>query len=235
MILWSWMIFFNHITNFHKGCPMWLFKVLLPSLVFVICTSPVSWNSLILPATAAVKTCFSCKKKRRKKRNQNLGSSIRASRPFYFLQFQALTFRRFSCPNTFLFDLPSCLFIAEDTVSFQNHFLKNYGRMPRSSRLLNCFWILCGRFQAINIFGKALLTVSMLAMLWFQFLRHLVEWIFHSIWSVGRFYRSPFADYLEAFPVYSQVFGSQRSIQMIYQLNLGSEPHTSGLSSVLLK
>ena len=54
--------FFNHITNFRDGCPVWLFKVLLPSLVFVICTSPVSWDSLILPATAAVKTCFSCKK-----------------------------------------------------------------------------------------------------------------------------------------------------------------------------
>ena len=54
--------FFNHITNFHKGCPMWLFKVLLPSLVFFICTPPVSWVSLILPATAAVKTCFTCKK-----------------------------------------------------------------------------------------------------------------------------------------------------------------------------
>ena len=96
--------------------------------------------------------------------NQNLGSSVRASRPFYFLQFQALTFKHcssFSCPNTFLFDLPSSFFITEDTVRFQNHFLKNYGRMPRSSRLLNCFWMLCGRFQAINIFGKALLTVSM--------------------------------------------------------------------------
>ncbi len=135
-------------------------------------------------------------------KNQNLGSSLRASRPFYFLQFQALTFKHcssFSCPNTFLFDLPSSLFITEDTVRFQNHFLKNYGRMPRSSRLLNCFWILCGRFQAINIFGKALLTVSMLAMLWFQFLRHLVEWIFHSIWWVGRFYRSPFANILKLF------------------------------------
>ena len=132
-------------------------------------------------------------------KNQNLGSSVRASRPFYFLQFQALTFKHFSCPNTFLFDLPSSLFITEDTVRFQNHFLKNYGRMPRSSRLLNRFWTLCGRFQAINIFGKALLTVSMLAMLWFQFLRHLVEWIFHSIWWVGRFYRSPFANILKLF------------------------------------
>ena len=135
-------------------------------------------------------------------KNQNLGSSVRASRPFYFLQFQALTFKHcssFSCPNTFLFDLPSSLFITEDTVRFQNHFLKTYGRMPRSSRLLNCFWILCGRFQAINIFGKALLTVSMLAMFWFQFLRHWVEWIFHSIWWVGRFYRSPFANILKLF------------------------------------
>ena len=62
MILWPWMIFlFNHITKFRDGCPMWLFKVLLPSLVFYICTPPVSWVSLILPATAAVKTCFTCK------------------------------------------------------------------------------------------------------------------------------------------------------------------------------
>ena len=48
--------------------------------------------------------------------NQNLGSSVRASRPFYFLQFQALTFKHcssFSCPNTFLFDLPSSLFITK--------------------------------------------------------------------------------------------------------------------------
>ena len=39
-------------------------------------------------------------------RKQNRRSSVRASRPFYFLQFQALTFRHcssFSCPNTFPF------------------------------------------------------------------------------------------------------------------------------------
>ena len=59
--------FFNHIKNFHKGCPMWLFKVLLPSLVFFICTPPVSWASLILPATTAVKTCFTCKNKTKQK------------------------------------------------------------------------------------------------------------------------------------------------------------------------
>ena len=71
--------------------------------------------------------------------------------------------------------------------------------MPRSSRLLNCFWILCGKFQAINIFGKALLTASMLAMLWIQILGHLVEWIFHSIWWVVRFHRSPIANILKLF------------------------------------
>ena len=71
--------------------------------------------------------------------------------------------------------------------------------MPRSSRLLNCFWILCGRLQAIKIFGKMLITVLMLAMLWFQFLRHLVEWILHLIWWVGMFYRSPFANILKLF------------------------------------
>ena len=127
---------------------------------------------------------------------------MRASRPFYFLQFQALTFKHcssFSCPNTFLFDLPSSLFITEDTVRFQNHFIKNYGIMTWNSRLLNCFWILCGIVQAINIFGKALVTVSMVTMFWFQFLRHLVKWIFHSIWWIGRFHRSPFADILKLF------------------------------------
>ena len=36
-------------------------------------------------------------------------------------------------------------------------------------------------------------------MLWFQFLRHLVSWIFLSIWWVGRFHRSPFADILKLF------------------------------------
>ena len=71
--------------------------------------------------------------------------------------------------------------------------------MPRSSRLLNCFWILCGRFQVINIYGKAPITVSMLAMLWFQFLRHLVEWTFHSIWWVVKFHMSPSADILKLF------------------------------------
>ena len=71
--------------------------------------------------------------------------------------------------------------------------------MPRSSRLLNCFWILCGRLQAIKIFGKAQITVSMLTMFWFQFLRHLVSWIFHSIWWVGWFHRKPFADILKLF------------------------------------
>ena len=109
---------------------------------------------------------------------------------------------------------------------FQNHFLKNYGRIPRSSRLLNWFLILCGRFQAINIFGKALLTVSMLAMLWFQFLRRLVEWIFHSIWWVGRFYRSPFANILKFFQSILRSLATRKKIQMIYKLNLGSESHT---------
>ena len=71
--------------------------------------------------------------------------------------------------------------------------------MPRSSRLLNCFWILCGRLQAIKIFGKVPTTTSILGMFWFQFLRHLVSLIFHSIWWVGRFHRSPFADILKLF------------------------------------
>ena len=53
--------FSNYIINFRKHCPMWLVKVLLPSLVFFICTPSVSWASLVLPATAAVKTCFTCK------------------------------------------------------------------------------------------------------------------------------------------------------------------------------
>ena len=95
--------------------------------------------------------------------------------------------------------LLSSLFITEDTVRLDNHFLRSCGRTPRSSRLLDCFWILCGRFQAINIFGKPLLTVSMVTIFWFQFLRHFVEWILHSIWWVGRFYRSPCADILKLF------------------------------------
>ena len=83
----------------------------------------------------------------------------------------------FGCPNTFLFCLLLIFFITEDTVRFQNHCLKSCGRTPRSCRLLNCFWILRGRFQAIKIFGKAPITVSMIAMLCIQFLRHLVAWI----------------------------------------------------------
>ena len=63
----------------------------------------------------------------------------------------------------------------------------------------NCFWILCARLQAIKNVDKAPLTVSMLAMFWFQFLMHLVSWMFHSIWWVGRFHRSPFADILKLF------------------------------------
>ena len=121
--------FFNHITNFRDGCSMWFFKVLLPSLVFVICTSPVSWDSLI----TACDSC--CENLLLMQINPNLGSSVRASRPFYFLQFQALTFkhcRNFSCPNNILLVLPSYLFITEDTVRFQNHFLKNYGKMSET-------------------------------------------------------------------------------------------------------
>ena len=110
--------FFNHITNFRDGCPMWLFKILLPSLVFVICTSPVSWDSLI----TACDSC--CENLLLMQINPNLGSSVRASRPFYFLHIQALTFKHcssFSCPNTFLFDLPSSLFITKDTAVSYTH------------------------------------------------------------------------------------------------------------------
>ena len=113
--------------------------------------------------------------------NQNFGSPGRTSRPFYFPQSQALssildvrTLQWLKLSNTFLFDLPSSLFITEDSVRFQNHFLKSCGRMPRSSRLLNCFLTICGRFQAIEMFGKAPITVSMITMFWFRCLRHLV-------------------------------------------------------------
>ena len=150
----------------------------------------------------------------KKKKNQNLGSCVRTYRPLYFLQFQALTFKHcssFSCPNTFFFDLPSSLFITEDTVRF-----RNYWRMHKSSMLLNCFWILCGRFQAIKIFGKAPITVSMVTMFGFQFLNHLVEWIFHSIWWVGRFHRSPFTDILKLFQSILRSLATSKSIQMIY-------------------
>ena len=113
------------------------------------------------------------------------------------IDIQTLHRSSFSCPNTFLFDLLSSLFITEDTVRFENHFLRSCGRTPRCSRLFNCFRILCGRFQAIDIFGEALVTVPMITMFWFQFLRHLVAWFFHSIWWVGRFHKSPFTDILK--------------------------------------
>ena len=93
--------------------------------------------------------------------------------------------------------------------------------MPRSSRLLNCFWILYGRFQAINIFGKAPITVSILAMLWFQFLSHLVEWIFHSIWWVGRFYRSPFANIWKLFQSIPRSLATRKVYQWSTSWTLG--------------
>ena len=154
--------------------------------------------SLTQPVTTIVKTCFTCKQ-------------IKTSDlpweplvPFIFCSFRhcfpALSSKHytgFSCQNTILFDLLSSLFITEDTVRFENHFLRSCGRTPRCSRLFNCFRILCGRFQAIDIFGEALVTVPMITMFWFQFLRHLVAWIFHSIWWVGRFHKSPFTDILK--------------------------------------
>ena len=104
---------------------------------------------------------------------------------------------------------------------FKITFSKNYGRMPRSSRLLNCFWIHCGSFQAIKIFSKALATVSMITMFWFQFLRHMVELIFHSIWWVGRFHRSPFADILKRFQSILRSFATRKVYKWFTSWTLG--------------
>ena len=136
--------------------------------------------------------------------NQNLGSSVGPSRPFYFLQsfkhcLLAFTFKHcggFSCPNTFLFYRLLSLFTTEDRVWFKKSLSQ---KLWKSSWLLNCFWMPCGKFQAIKIFGKAPIIVSMITMFWFQFLGHSIEWIFHFIWLVGRFHRCPFADILKLF------------------------------------
>ena len=181
MTLWPWMNFFfqsHHIFSWR------LSYVTLLGHLALSCFRHLHFTSELGFSDTACDSC--CENLFLMQKNQNLGSSVRASRPFYFLQFQALTFKHcssFSCPNTFLilFDLLSSLLITEDTVRFQNHFLKSCGRTHRSSRSLNCFWIICGRFQAIKIFGKALVTVSMITMFWFQFLWYLVQWIFHSI------------------------------------------------------
>ena len=150
MTLWPWMNFF--FQSHHKFSWRLSYVTLLGHLA-LSCFRHLHFTSELGFSDTACDSC--CENLLHMQNNQNLGSSVRASRPFYFLQFQALTFKHcssFSCRNTFLFDLLSSLFITEDTVRFQNHFLKNYGRMPRSSRLLNCFLILCGRFQAINFF-----------------------------------------------------------------------------------
>ena len=76
MILWPWMNFFNHITNFRKGCPMWLFKVLLRSLVFFVCTPPVSWASLILPAKLLWKLASHAKKSKLWKLRKSFSSLL---------------------------------------------------------------------------------------------------------------------------------------------------------------
>ena len=217
-VTWFWVLDPKQIRTFHTSQKVswffvlgWFFSITSQTFVkAVLCDSsrsscPHLFSSFALNHWVGLlwyclRSC--CENLLHMQNNQNFGSSVRASRPFYFLHFQALTYKHcssFGCPNSFLFDLPWFLFITEDTVRFQNHFLKNYGKMPRSSRLLNFLWIFCERFQVIDIFGRVLLSASMITMFWFQFLRHLVEWIFNSIWWVGRFYRSPFADILKHF------------------------------------
>ena len=180
------IFFFNHITNFRDGCPMWLFKVLLPSLVLVICTSPVSWDSLILPATAAVKTCFTCKKIKTSDPPQELFV------PFIFCSFKhrrsnTVVVSVVQTPFSLIFLRPSLL------PKIQRGFKITFSKTVEECQVLSC-WIVSESsvedFRRSVFWGKALLTVSMVPMFWFQFLRHLVEWIFHSIWWVGRFYRS---------------------------------------------
>ena len=117
MILWPWMIFFQ---SHHKLS----WRLSYVTLQGPSC--PLLFSSFELRfSDTACDSC--CEKLLHMQNNQNLGFSVRASRPFYFLQFQALTFKHcssFSCPNTFLFDLPSSLFITEDTVRFKIIFSK---------------------------------------------------------------------------------------------------------------
>ena len=148
--------------------------------------------------------------------NQNLGSSVRTSRLFYFLQFQALS-SSLDIQTLQLLQLSKYL-------SLWSFFAPLYYRgieitfskaVEECPEVLGC-WIVSESsvedFRRSIFFCKALLTVAMLAMFWFQILRHLVEWIFHSIWWVGRFHRSPFANILKLFSAYSKVFGNQKSI-----------------------
>ena len=72
-------------------------------------------------------------------------------------------------------------------------FFRSCGRTPTRYRFLNCFRIVCGRFQVIGIFCE----VPMITMFWFQFLGHLVACIFHLVCRVGRFLTSPSADILK--------------------------------------
>ena len=67
----------------------------------------------------------------------------------------------------------------------------------QSLQFLNCFRFICGRHQAINVFCEALVTVPMITIFWFQFLRHVVLCIFHSVYRVGRFLTSPSTDILK--------------------------------------
>ena len=83
----GWFFAFNHITHVSKGGPMWLQgPPTLSCLLHLHSTSELGFSD------TACDSC--CENLLHVQRNQNPWSSVRASRPFYFLQFQALTFKR---------------------------------------------------------------------------------------------------------------------------------------------
>ena len=147
-----------------------------------------------------------CIRDRCQARAQNFGSSIEVFHPIMFCNFKhyipALKFKHcsgFSCPNTSVFDLLSSLCVTENTIRFENYFSEAVEKCADVlvSDLLIFFRIICGRYQAIDIFCEALVTVPMITIVWLQFLRHLVACIFQSVCRVGRFLTSPSADILK--------------------------------------
>ena len=160
LCLQSWSVNFTTVSKFHDSLTLYLLLFSITPQTFikaVLChpsrsSYPLLFSSFTLLLWVGL-LGYCLRQLLYVQRIKNLWPSVIASRPFYFLQFQVLTLKHcssFSCPNIFLLDLPSSLFNTEDTVKFQTHFLKSCGRTPRKSRLLNSFWILCGKFQAIN-------------------------------------------------------------------------------------
>ena len=139
-VTWFWVlclfqsryVHFTRVRKLHDSLTLNKKKNSITSQTFVTAVLCASWRSSCPLLFSSFELGFSdttcdscCENLLHVQNDQNRGSSVRASRPFYFLQLQALTFKHcssFSCPNTFPFDLPSSLFIAEDTVRFQNIF-----------------------------------------------------------------------------------------------------------------